>query len=78
MTRNSLPGSAPLQRGPLLYFENQGERRYLIGGRNLKSKFGHKSGKNPLFCFAFGVLYSFTSPERFEKPLNCSLGAVYC
>jgi len=31
-------------------------------------EFGIISGKNPLFCFAFGVLYSFTSPERFEKP----------
>lgn len=41
-------------------------------------EFSNISGKNALFCFAFGVLYSFTSPERFEKTVECSLVTVYC
>jgi len=47
-------------------------------GRLLYIFFDNLSKKNPLFCIAFGVLYSFISPERFDNKVKCSLVTVYC
>ncbi|MCW3117362.1 MAG: hypothetical protein JWM28_1444 [Chitinophagaceae bacterium] len=62
-------------RGTRLFYkkaksgDSRSNREFLLFPTDYRRLFGDISGKNTLLCNEFGVLYSFTSPERFVFPL---------